>query len=173
MRVLLDACVLYRDLLREVLLSAVNEGCFVPLWSDRILEEWRRAAARDGGDVGARIALLDLSHPSASIAPDPDCELRLSLPDPDDTHVLASAISGRADALLTLNLKDFPARTVAREGIRVLHPDAFAMELLADDKDRVIMAAERALDALALARPHRAHLKRAGLPRFAKVFSQL
>ena len=32
----------------------------------------------------------------------------LNLPDPNDRHVLAAAIAGRSDAMITYNLKDFP-----------------------------------------------------------------
>ncbi|WP_354002110.1 PIN domain-containing protein [Pseudotabrizicola sediminis] len=32
----------------------------------------------------------------------------LTLPDADDRHVLAAAIVGRCDAIVTQNLKDFP-----------------------------------------------------------------
>ena len=171
MRVLLDACVLYRDLLREILLNMAAEGCFSPLWSDRILEEWRRAVAREGGDVGARIALLGMAHPKASVVTDPAVGDRLSLPDPNDVHVLAAAIVAEADVLLTLNLKDFPPRTVAREGIRVMHPDALSIELLSGQRAPVVAAVERAVSDMELAQPHRAHLKRAGLPRLAKALA--
>ena len=36
MRVLLDACVLFPTVMREVLLGAAAEGAFVPMWSERI-----------------------------------------------------------------------------------------------------------------------------------------
>lgn len=49
----------------------------------------------------------------------------LSLPDPDDRHVLAAAIVGHADAVVTFNLKDFPDLTMNAHGIEVLHPDDF------------------------------------------------
>jgi predicted nucleic acid-binding protein len=39
------------------------------------------------------------------------------LPDPADRHVLAAAIRGRADVIVTMNLKDFPAGTLAPYGI--------------------------------------------------------
>jgi hypothetical protein len=47
------------------------------------------------------------------------------LPDPDDRHVLAAAIKGRADLIVTLNLKDFPADELDRWGIDIQHPDEF------------------------------------------------
>lgn len=35
-------------------------------------------------------------------------EPSINLPDPGDHHVMASAIKGRVDAIITHNLKDFP-----------------------------------------------------------------
>ena len=49
----------------------------------------------------------------------------LDLPDPDDRHVLAAAIVGRCDAIVTQNLKDFPAAALAPFGIETQHPDDF------------------------------------------------
>ena len=49
----------------------------------------------------------------------------LNLPDPDDRHVLAAAIKGRADLIVTANLKDFPADILGRWGIEAQHPDEF------------------------------------------------
>ena len=58
----LDANVLFPTVLREILSDVAQAGLFRPLWSARILEEWRRAATRQGDDVGsiagAEIALL-------------------------------------------------------------------------------------------------------------------
>jgi hypothetical protein len=49
----------------------------------------------------------------------------LSLPDPNDRHVLAAGIIGRCDVIVTQNLKDFPADVLASYGIDVQHPDEF------------------------------------------------
>ncbi len=49
----------------------------------------------------------------------------LELPDPNDRHVLAAAIKGRADLIVTLNLQDFPAARLERWGMEAQHPDEF------------------------------------------------
>ena len=51
----------------------------------------------------------------------------LVLPDPNDRHVLAAAIRGRADVIVTTNLKDFPEERLAEFGIDAQHPDDFLM----------------------------------------------
>lgn len=53
------------------------------------------------------------------------CVGGLTLPDPDDVHVLAAALAGHADCIVTANLKDFPADAVGALGIEVIHPDPF------------------------------------------------
>jgi hypothetical protein len=54
----------------------------------------------------------------------------LSLPDPDDRHVLAAAIRGGAQAIVTYNLKDFPEKALAPYDIEALHPDGFLSDLV-------------------------------------------
>jgi len=49
----------------------------------------------------------------------------LTLPDPDDRHVLAAAIAGRCDVIVTQNLKDFPDAVLAPFQIEAQHPDEF------------------------------------------------
>jgi hypothetical protein len=64
----------------------------------------------------------------------------LSLPDPDDCHVLAAAIHAGADVIVTCNLTDFPAETLARFHIEAQHPDDFLVYLL-DQAPGVVCAA--------------------------------
>jgi len=48
MKLLLDACVLYPTVLREILIGCARAGLYTPLWSARILEEWARATVKLG-----------------------------------------------------------------------------------------------------------------------------
>jgi len=177
MRALIDACVLYPTVLREIVLDLAATGDFAPLWSPRILEEWARAAAKLGAGQEAvargEIALVRAHWPEAEVAVDPATEARLWLPDPDDVHVLAAAIDGGADLLLTLNVRDFPRRALDAEAILLRHPDAFLLDALDRSReavrstiDRVHAEAER-LSGETL--PLRALLKRARLPRLGKA----
>jgi hypothetical protein len=59
----------------------------------------------------------------------------LTLPDPDDRHVLAAAIHAGADVIVTFNLADFPPHKLARHGIEAQHPDTFLSWLLATAPD--------------------------------------
>jgi hypothetical protein len=74
---------------------------------------------------------------------------RLALPDDGDRHVLAAAIKGDAEILVTANLKHFPAPALAPHGIEALHPDEFVLRLIERVPARV----------LAAARDHRQSLK--------------
>ena len=71
MRAVLDANVLFPTILREILTDLAGAGLYVPLWSARILAEWRHAASRLGADqdavAGAEIALLRIRFPQAEL----------------------------------------------------------------------------------------------------------
>jgi hypothetical protein len=54
----------------------------------------------------------------------------LSLPDPNDRHVLAAAIRAGANVIVTCNLSDFPQKTLAQFDIEAQHPDDFLLCLL-------------------------------------------
>ncbi|PZX46778.1 PIN domain-containing protein [Roseinatronobacter thiooxidans] len=177
MKVVLDACVLYPSVLREIVMGVAERGGFQPLWSARILAEWQRAAQKLG-DAGALIASGEIARlraqwPEAEIPADLAVEHRLWLPDPADAHVLATAICAQADRIITLNLKDFPARAVSAEGLRAQSPDDFLMELWLHAPETVTEAvreAQRATQAASgRAQPLRPLLKRAKLPRLGKA----
>ncbi len=167
--------------MREVLLGAAAEGLFLPFWSERILEEWARAAARLGpeGEAFARgeIASLTARWPGALVRVPEGLERRLWSPDPNDVHVLAAAVAGSADAILTMNAKDFPRGMLAEEGLLRLDPDQF-LRGLAEGAPEVMarVVGASVAEATRLSGEEwtvRTLLKKARLPGLAKTLGRL
>lgn len=178
-RVLLDTCVIYPTVMREVLLGVAKAGAYQPMWSARILEEWARAARKIGptGEAQARgeIALVRAAWPKAEVSWKPSLEDRLYLPDAADVHVLAAAIAGSADAIVTVNAKDFPRHTLAEEGLERIDPDALLRGVWEDAPEMVEAVVEAVRqEAERLSGDtwdSRKLLKKARLPRLAKAVS--
>lgn len=179
MKAVLDACVLYPTVLREILIGVAKAGLYTPLWSDRILEEWARATiklGRGAEDIArGEIAALRADFPKASVAAREGLEARLWLPDPADVHVLAAAIAGHADLIVTFNASDFPRHTLAEEGLRRDDPDHFLLSLWRKEPDAIahVVEAVRA-EAERLSgepQPLRPLMKRARLPRLGKALA--
>ena len=132
--VILDANVLYPNLLRDILLSLASSGLFHARWTARINDEWTRNLVANRPEIASKIGLL-LEQVNQAV---PDCLVEdyeflidsLVLPDADDRHVLAAAIAGHADAIVTNNLKDFPPKVMAKYGVEAQHPDDFIMNQL-------------------------------------------
>lgn len=176
-RYLLDTCVIYPTVMREMLLGVAKAGAFQPLWSGRILEEWARAARKLGptGEMQARgeAALMQANWPKAEVMWKPSLEARLYLPDAADEHVLAAAISGSADAIITLNAKDFPRGILAEEGLARIDPDGLLRQIWQAHPGMVEPVAEavrREAERLSgEVWDMRRLLKKARLPRLAKA----
>ena len=177
MKALLDACVLYPTVLREIFVATARAGLYKPLWSDRILEEWARATVKlgPGAEVVARgeVAALRMAFPKATVPVHDALAARLWLPDPNDVHVLAAAITGGAEVIVTFNAEDFPRQTLAEEGLARQDPDQFLLALwqqhpqaISDAAATVRAEAERLSGQ---PQPLRALLKRAKLPRLGKA----
>lgn len=98
-------------------------------WTDQIHDEWTNALLRESkfkSETLARVrALMDAHVRDAKVAGYESLINTLELPDAGDRHVLAAAIRCGADAIVTFNLKDFPASVLSPYGIDVLHPDDF------------------------------------------------
>lgn len=180
MKVLLDTCVLYPTVMREVLLGVAAQGLYTPLWSARILEEWARAARKLGpeGEAQARreVAQVQAAWPGAEVAYGTGLAARLWLPDPADIHVLAAAVAGSADLIVTMNAKDFPRHVLAEEGLSRAAPDEFLMGFWQAQPETVAGVAEAVrLEAERLSgQPWdmRALMKKARLPRLGKALSR-
>jgi hypothetical protein len=66
----------------------------------------------------------------------------LSLPDPDDRHVLAAAIHSGASFIVTFNLGDFPGSSLEPYHIEAIHPDEFVVRLW-DEHPAAVLEAVR------------------------------
>lgn len=143
---LLDACVLFPLVVCDALMSVASTGIYAAKWTQRIDDEWTRALEEQRGKpAGSFTTRRDCMHASC-----PDWEVPeaawtalmpcLNLPDPNAVHVLAAAVAGHADCIVTANLKDFPTDAVEPFGIEVLHPDQFLINQLDLDPFRVLPA---------------------------------
>lgn len=141
---LLDANVLYPSLLRDILLSLSVQGLYHARWSHLIHEEWTRNLAANRPEIADKLPLLvkkmDQAIPNCLVEGFEDLISSLQLPDPDDRHVLAAAIAGHCDAIVTYNLKDFPAESLAPFGLEVQHPDEFIMNQISLHEFKAVTA---------------------------------
>lgn len=154
--VLADANVLYSRVLRDYLLYAASQAVLVIRWSAAILAEMVEHLAENvpSFDVasGARlIAAMNVAFPAAEVEPVVDAMkvvAELNMPDEDDRHVLAAAISVGADVLCTDNLKDFPVETMGEVGIQLMSADALLSRLVADFPSEMVAAHRLAVTGL-------------------------
>ncbi|GLQ34821.1 PIN domain-containing protein [Amylibacter marinus] len=176
MRVLLDTCVLYPSVLRSILLDVASQGLFMPLWSERILDEWRHTSVRNHVEAEATIEIALLSSKwRESLVQVDKIDPNLHLPDDNDIHVLQAAITGKADELLTANLKDFPTDILSKQGLIRRAPDDFLLELAHANREAVLSAVEKtrkeAIRRSGQSINNRKMLKNARLPRLAKFIA--
>lgn len=128
--VFLDASVLYPAAIRDILLEIATADLYFARWSNAVHDEWTNALLRDRPDLTAEQlqrtrTLMNRSVRDALVEGFEPLIAGLSLPDPNDRHVLAAATSGHADVIVTANLKYFPADELQKWSIEALHPDAF------------------------------------------------
>lgn len=147
----LDANALYPATTRSVLMYLAVGGAYRARWSAAVQDEWIAALLRLRPDLDpARLArtrnLMDARILDAVVSDYEHLIATLTLPDPDDRHVLAAAIHGGADVIVTANLKDFPAETLASYNMVAHEPDAFICDLLLAAPDAAVaaFAADRA-----------------------------
>src|SRR4051794_24487770 len=123
-----DACILYSNHLRDFLVRLAihgwREGVVRAKWTGRIHREWMRAVLRGrSGTTRQSLArtrrLMDLHTPGCRVHGYERWERRLTLPDEKDRHVLAAALACVADVIVTFNVKDIPAESLAPFGIAV------------------------------------------------------
>jgi predicted nucleic acid-binding protein len=154
--VVLDACVLYPLPLRDTLLRVAQQNLYSVRWSGRILDEVARNLVEDRRATPEQARnLIDAMERAFEDAEVPEAAIASLEPtminEPADRHVLAAAVASAADAIVTSNLRHFPAAACEPFGIEVVDPDLFlcALQERAPDKIRVALTEQAA----ALSRP--------------------
>lgn len=156
----LDANVLYPAQLRNLLMFLAVPGIFRARWSEHVQEEWISNLLDSRPDLTrAQLErtreLMNRHVPDALVTGYEHLIPAITLPDPNDRHVLAAAIRGGASVIVTNNLKDFPEDVLAEYEIDVLTPDEFILHQIGLYPAEVCTAAEE----------HRASLRNPSMSR--------
>lgn len=112
-------------------------------WTDAIHEEWIRNLTADVpaipiGRLQATRRLMNEALPTAMVSGYEKHIAMVTLPDPDDRHVVAAAIAARASLILTWNLRHFPENELKKFDLRRMDPDEFLSGLFDKAPDLVI-----------------------------------
>jgi hypothetical protein len=152
-RAVYDANILYPAPLRDLFIRLAQAGLVQARWTEQIHEEWLRNVLADNPQLspvrlGRTRTLMNEAVRDCLVTGYEDLIDSLSLPDANDRHVLAAAIRAGAEVIVTYNLTDFPAETLARFDIEARHPDDFLIYLLDLAPDTVCSAVKRQRESL-------------------------
>src|SRR3954447_1522456 len=130
-----DANILYPAPLRDLFIRLAQTGLVRARWTETIHDEWMRNVLANNPRLSAERlgrtrTLMDEAVRDCLVTGYKDLIDSLTLPDPDDRHVLAAAIRAGAEVIVTYNLRDFPAEALCRFDIQALHPDDFPVGLM-------------------------------------------
>lgn len=133
--VIYDSCVLYPAPLRDLLMRLALTDLFQAKWTHDIHKEWMNSLLRNRPDLDKERLektklKMDLYVRDCIVEGYETLIDGLTLPDPQDRHVLAAAIRANAQTIVTYNLSDFPTKQLSVYGIYSQHPDEFIRHLL-------------------------------------------
>jgi hypothetical protein len=138
-----DACILYPFHLRNIVVQAAVDRLVEARWTDEIHDEWMRNLVVDVPAIPMERLqvtrrLMNDALPAATVGGYEEHIPRITLPDPEDRHVVAAGIVANATHVLTWNLRHFPANELRKFGLRRMTPDAFLAGLFDQIPDLVI-----------------------------------
>ena len=179
--VILDACVLYPFTLRSYLMHLSVTGLFRARWTDKIHEEWIENLLIDRPDISREQLQKTRNFMNSHV---PDCLIKgyeslvngLELPDENDRHIVAAAIKGQAESIITFNLDDFPDDVLENFDLVAIHPDEFLQDMFYIEGSLCVEAARE--HRLSLKKPplttseYLMHLRTQKLPNFVKCLRQ-
>ena len=129
----------------DTVLSIAESGIYRPLWSPDVQAELARNLIRRGADdtqVKHRLDEMNTHFPDASVS-GYETLIPAMTNDPKDRHVLAAAVRGGAEVLVTENLRDFPAAALAPYDIVAVHHGDFLLDQLDLYPGAVLTALQR------------------------------
>ncbi len=142
----LDSCVLYPFYVRDTLLCAAEEGLYRPIWSEKIFSDATSNLVKDG-----RMSLekatsfenkIKKAFPEAMVSP-PDELAQIMTNSLEDRHVMACAVFGEAEIIVTDNLKDFQPKDIDIWHKKAMSADNFLTYLYELFPDRMIKVVHR------------------------------
>jgi hypothetical protein len=150
--------VLYQELIRNLLLWVAAEGGLDPFWTERILDETRRNLIGDGvlePEQWERLRAAMLSaFPDAMLDQPTADAIEHEMPnDEKDRHVLAAAVAGNVELVITNNLRHFEAADLEEVGKQALSPDQLLPELLAVEPTVIHAAMQQLVTVMRIPRP--------------------
>lgn len=173
----LDTCVLLPRYKRQMLLNAAGANLYRFHWSEDILDELVRNLSEkqrvEKAHAERVVAMLKDSFPEGLIERVAYEAMLIQLTnDAKDRHVLAAAIACGANTVVTDNVRDFPATSVAAHEIEVQTADDFLLELAdryPDDITQVVRERERRHGQPPLARDDLLAKMAVTMPRFTAL----
>lgn len=179
MMYVLDTCVLFPTVVRNILLKLALSGEFQPVWSQSIIEEWIWSSKKNGliSTESAKVEIMQtkLIFPNAMWKLEDTNNKDYWLPDVDDIHVLALAIQSKSKGIITFNKKDFPNSILSKYGLFSVTPDQFVLEIFERHSNLVSKICNSELDDINKTFEKKfsikSLLKKAQLPKLAKVIS--
>lgn len=141
--IVLDANILAESAISDLFLRLSEEPRLVcPRWTAEIWEEARRTMVSKlgwpEGITDSRIAAAQAAFPEAMIT-DHECFIEKCKNDPKDRHILAAAIRGRVETIVTMNVKNFKEADLAPWGVTAAHPVDY-LKVLYDLDEGVVVS---------------------------------
>lgn len=148
-----DANILYPAPLRDLFIRLAQAGLVQAKWTEAIHDEWMRNLLKNKPELTlARLArtkgLMNDAVRDCLVSGYESWIDSLTMPDPDDRHVLAAAIQAHANVIVTYNLRDFPQSILSQHNMEALHPDDFLCELFDATTASVLAAVKRQREGL-------------------------
>lgn len=144
-RYVLDACVLFPALTRDLLLTLAADGAYAAIWTDEIIDEMRRNIVVNHPDIEVSkldsnlIATMNGALPAARLTGFEHLIAEMDN-DPKDRHVAAAAAHAEATGILTYNLRDFRGAEILKRCIRIITPAVFVEKLISEAPDTIAQA---------------------------------